>query len=63
MRLRLTLRLTSVLLALTAFAASPLTFAADAATNRPAARTSPDWLRDGIIYEVFPRAFSASGDF
>ena len=26
------------------------------------ARTSPDWLREGVIYEVFPRAFSQKGD-
>src|SRR5690349_20666946 len=28
-----------------------------------AARTSPDWLRDAVVYEVFPRAFSAQGNF
>src|SRR5687768_13348952 len=27
------------------------------------ARPAPDWLRDGLVYEVYPRAFSASGDF
>jgi glycosidase len=26
------------------------------------ARTSPQWLRDGVIYEIFPRAFSSNGD-
>ena len=26
------------------------------------ARTSPDWLRNGVIYEIFPRNFSAAGD-
>ncbi len=26
------------------------------------ARHSPDWLRDGVIYEVFPRDFSRAGD-
>ncbi|MEI9863195.1 MAG: alpha-amylase family glycosyl hydrolase [Limisphaerales bacterium] len=26
------------------------------------ARTSPDWLRNGVIYEIFPRDFSAAGD-
>ncbi len=25
------------------------------------ARSSPDWLRDGVIYEIFPRDFSAEG--
>jgi 1,4-alpha-glucan branching enzyme len=33
------------------------------ADTRPVARTSPAWLRDAVIYEIFPRAFSASGDF
>ncbi|MDE2221150.1 MAG: DUF3459 domain-containing protein, partial [Gammaproteobacteria bacterium] len=28
-----------------------------------AARSSPAWVRDGVIYEIFPRAFSARGDF
>jgi cyclomaltodextrinase len=27
------------------------------------ARAAPDWLRDGLIYEVFPRDFSPKGDF
>ncbi|MGA2867372.1 MAG: alpha-amylase family glycosyl hydrolase [Verrucomicrobiota bacterium] len=31
--------------------------------NRPAARTAPPWLRDGIIYEIFPRNFSPQGNF
>ena len=26
------------------------------------ARPSPEWLRDGTIYEIFPRDFSAAGD-
>jgi len=30
-------------------------------TNQPA-RTSPAWLRDGVIYEIFPRDFSAAGN-
>lgn len=28
-----------------------------------AARSSPAWVHDGIIYEIFPRAFSERGDF
>jgi cyclomaltodextrinase / maltogenic alpha-amylase / neopullulanase len=28
-----------------------------------AARQPPDWVRDGIIYEINPRAFSATGNF
>jgi cyclomaltodextrinase len=35
-----------------------------AANPTPAsARQSPEWLRDAVIYEVFPRAFSPTGDF
>src|SRR5215472_2546669 len=26
------------------------------------ARHSPEWLKSGVIYQVFPRAFSPSGD-
>ena len=26
------------------------------------ARTAPAWVRDGVVYEVFPRVFSPSGD-
>lgn len=56
MRLKVSLLLLASLLA-PAFALS-----ADA-DNRPAARVAPDWLRDGIVYEIFPRVFSPSGDF
>ncbi len=27
------------------------------------ARQSPAWLRDGVIYEIFPRNLSATGNF
>ena len=27
------------------------------------ARVAHDWVRDGVIYEVYPRAFSKEGDF
>ena len=27
------------------------------------ARVARDWVRDGVIYEVYPRAFSTTGDF
>ena len=43
--------------------AAPLSHAADPATSQPPARQSPDWLRDAVIYEVFPRAFSPQGNF
>jgi cyclomaltodextrinase len=32
-------------------------------TAQPVARHSPDWLRDGVIYEVNTRTFSAAGNF
>jgi len=34
-------------------------------TSEPAllpARIAPEWLRSGLIYEVFPRSFSAAGN-
>ncbi|HSK63533.1 MAG TPA: alpha-amylase family glycosyl hydrolase, partial [Pyrinomonadaceae bacterium] len=27
------------------------------------ARPAPDWVRDGVIYEIYPRAFSQQGNF
>jgi cyclomaltodextrinase / maltogenic alpha-amylase / neopullulanase len=38
---------------------------ADAATDysKVVARSSPAWVRDGIIYEIFPRDFSPQGNF
>jgi cyclomaltodextrinase / maltogenic alpha-amylase / neopullulanase len=34
---------------------------ADSISQLPA-RTSPAWLRDGVVYEIFPRTFSPGGD-
>ena len=31
--------------------------------SKEAARTSRPWVRDGVIYEIFPRAFSPEGNF
>ena len=31
--------------------------------SRETARTTPAWVRDGILYEIFPRNFSARGNF
>ncbi len=31
--------------------------------SKETARTAPPWVRDGVVYEIFPRNFSASGDF
>jgi hypothetical protein len=30
---------------------------------RTTAHPAPAWLRDGVIYEIFPRNFSATGNF
>jgi glycosidase len=35
---------------------------ADADFSSATARTSPDWLRAGTIYEIYPRDFSAAGN-
>ena len=40
--------------------AAMLVQAAD--VSKQPARTSPAWLRDGVIYEIFPRDFSSAGD-
>jgi cyclomaltodextrinase / maltogenic alpha-amylase / neopullulanase len=37
--------------------------AADTTGNRPQARQTAEWLRDAVVYEIYPRSFSASGDF
>ncbi len=44
----------------------PLGAAADSPArdySQLTARASPAWVHDGVIYEIFPRAFSARGDF
>ena len=38
-------------------------FPATAQTTNAAPRSSPAWLRGGVMYEIFPRTFSASGNF
>jgi glycosidase len=30
--------------------------------SKEAARQAPAWVRDGVVYEIYPRAFSSSGD-
>ena len=35
----------------------------DASVAAGSARNSPAWLTSGVIYEVFPREFSAEGNF
>ena len=31
--------------------------------SKETARTSPDWIKDAVIYEIFPRNYSQKGDF
>ena len=31
--------------------------------SKQTARPAPTWLRDGVVYEIFPRNFSVAGDF
>jgi cyclomaltodextrinase len=54
------LRKLGLILSVLAIAAG--SFAQSALTDRPA-RSAPAWLRDGVVYEIFPRNFSAQGDF
>ena len=43
--------------------ASPLVARTEQDFSKMTARPAPQWVRDGIVYEIFPRNFSASGDF
>jgi cyclomaltodextrinase / maltogenic alpha-amylase / neopullulanase len=56
------IKLFTLLAALLPLAAINPVRAQDVATNA-AAHKSPDWLRAGVMYEIFPRDFSAAGDF
>lgn len=51
------------LVLLTAMLASPLSARAEQDYSKQSARTAPQWVRDGIVYEIFPRQFSSGGDF
>lgn len=31
--------------------------------SKESARATRDWVRDGVVYEIYPRAFSQQGDF
>ncbi len=48
---------------LTVLLAGPFAARADRDVSGERARSTPAWLRDGVMYEIFPRNFSASGDF
>jgi len=49
-------------LALIALAGATFTGLADPDVSKLPARPSPDWLRTGTIYEIFPRDFSGAGN-
>ena len=56
-------RFTKSLLSLAAAACLvPAGARADADVSALPARPSPDWLRNGTLYEIFPRDFSAAGN-
>jgi cyclomaltodextrinase len=48
---------------LAAVLAGPISAWAERDVSRERARTAPAWLRESVVYEIFPRNFSASGDF
>lgn len=50
-------------MALIALTGASLSGLADQDVSRQTARPSPAWLRSGTIYEIFPRDFSAAGNF
>jgi cyclomaltodextrinase len=60
MKMKFKLRWIFVLPAIGILLAALLVHAAD--ISKQPARPSPDWLRDGVIYEIFPRDFSAAGN-
>jgi glycosidase len=49
-------------LALALSAGMPLAGWSDQDVSAATARTSPDWLRSGTIYEIYPRDFSTAGN-
>jgi glycosidase len=44
-------------------AALAATHAADRDFSKERARPAPQWVRDAVVYEIYPRAFSAEGTF
>jgi glycosidase len=55
-------RLTQLLSLLGLLFSSSTLHAADDLSQQTA-RSSPDWLRESVVYEIFPRAFSPEGNF
>lgn len=48
--------------AILAVGPAPLAQQADSSLASQPARPSPEWLKSGVIYQIFVRSFSASGD-
>src|SRR5437667_4184072 len=40
-----------------------LTVSAAEDLSKQHARSAPEWLRNGVVYEIFPRNFSPEGNF
>src|ERR1035438_2012421 len=59
----LKLRLNPAITLAMAFALLAAPLANLSAQPAKAARSSPQWVRDGVVYEIFPRNFSAEGNF
>jgi len=51
-----------IILAATILTGTALRSPAEPDVSAATARTAPAWLRDGVIYEVFPRDFSPAGN-
>jgi glycosidase len=60
MKIKLSSRIIIGALVLLPFLCGPLAQAEELFQTE--ARTSPEWLRDGVIYEIFPRDFSRAGN-
>ncbi|MDQ6651948.1 MAG: alpha-amylase family glycosyl hydrolase [Acidobacteriota bacterium] len=59
-----TLRLITVLLFASGFYGNAAAQQQPArSVSKESARPTRDWVRDGVIYEIYPRAFSAEGNF
>jgi len=54
---------TSLVTALIGWLAMGSPNVAQADSSTPVTRTSPDWLRSAVVYEIFPRNFSEAGTF
>ncbi len=50
-------------LAFSASAYRGLTQPSSRDVSKESARPTRDWVRDGVVYEIYPRAFSQQGDF